>query len=500
MKPNPDLHRLIKSLSKSEKRYFKIYASQYAKSSKSNYLRLFDAIDRQDVYDEAVLKKRFHKEKFTKHLSSEKNYLFQMVMKSLRAYQRENSMAVTLSELILESEILEERGLYGRSDKVLAKAEKLAGESEAHWIMLEILDRRRVLLKARELKRPQENLKLLVERKNEVLEMIANRYLYQDLYDELFLAARMRLDGPRREILERLTYHYQDSDLIQQHPPNSFFAQLFSRNLLALYQRLNGNRTACKQAFTQAVALWEAHPKMQQLLPQRYKIALSNCLAACMSDDDFPPMPALISKIKAIPDTTFDRAAENFQNTSLWELVYHFNTGDLEAAIATVPEIEAGLDRYKGKVNAARRLTLLFNTAMVFFMAERPSDCLKFTNRILDTGSIPHRRDIQRAAHLFQLLLHLELGNFDLLEYLLRSTKRYFKQAGEPSPLESTTLDLCQAGLQEGTQPLSKALLERFWEAIQGVELSKAAGGTEIRCWAEARLKGLSLREVGFGK
>ena len=54
-------------------------------------------------------------------------------------------------------------------------------------------------------------------------------------------------------------------------------------------------------------------------------------------------MPALISKIKAIPDTTFDRAAENFQNTSLWELVYHFNTGDLEAAIATVPEIEAGL-------------------------------------------------------------------------------------------------------------------------------------------------------------
>ena len=288
MKPNPDLHRLIKSLSKSEKRYFKIYASQYAKS-KSNYLRLFDAIDRQEDYDEAALKKRFRNEKFIRHLSSEKSYLFQMVMKSLRAYQRENSLAVTLSELILESEILEERGLYGRSEKVLAKAEKLAGESEAHWIMLEILDRRRVLLKARGLKRPQENLKLLVERKNEVLEKIANRYLYQDLYDELFLSARKRLDGPRQEILERLTQLYQANGHLQQHPPTSFFAQLFSHNLLALYHRLSGNRTACKQAFTEAVSLWEAHPKMCRLHPQRYKIALSNCLAACRSDADFPP-------------------------------------------------------------------------------------------------------------------------------------------------------------------------------------------------------------------
>ena len=177
-------------------------------------------------------------------------------------------------------------------------------------------------------------------------------------------------------------------------------------------------------------------------------------------------MPALISKIKAIPDTTFDRAAENFQNTSLWELIYHFNTGDLEAAIATVPEIEAGLERYKGKVNEARRLTLLFNTAMVFFMAERPSDCLRFINRILDTGPIPHRRDIQRAARRFQLLLHLELGNFDLLEYLLRSAIRYFKQAGPKSQLETATLGLCQAGLQEGL--LSETLLRRFSEDLRG--------------------------------
>lgn len=498
MKPNPDLHLLIKSLSKSEKRYFKIYASQYAKSDKSNYLRLFDAIDRQAEYDEAALKKRFSKEKFIRHLSSEKNYLFQMIMKSLRAYQREGSLAVNLGELILESDILEQKGLYKRSDKVLAKAEKLAEESESHWVMLEILDRRRVLLKARELKQPHENLLDLIRRKEETLDKITNRYFYQDLYDELFLAARRRLDGPRRDILEKLKGLYEDPVLLAEHPPASFFATLFSLNLKALFHRLNENRAASKEAFAKQVALWEAHPEMCRLHPPRHKIALSNYLAACVAMEDYAPIPAVIAKIKAIPDSTFNLAAENFQNVSLWELLYHFNTGKLEEAMETMPGIEAGLEKYGRKVNQARRLTLLYNMAMVHFMADQASPCLKYINQILDTGAIPHRRDIQRSAHLFQLILHLELGNFDLLEYLLRSSKRFFKQAGEPSLLESDVLAFCQAGLKEGRLPLPT----KAWADLLAGEdaWTMAAGTAEIRCWAKARLAGRSIREEGFGK
>ena len=40
MKPNPDLHLLIKSLSKSEKRYFKIFAGKQGGEGKTEVLKM----------------------------------------------------------------------------------------------------------------------------------------------------------------------------------------------------------------------------------------------------------------------------------------------------------------------------------------------------------------------------------------------------------------------------------------------------------------------------
>jgi hypothetical protein len=55
MKPSTELHDLIKSLTKSEKRFFKLHSS--LQSGDKNYLRIFDAIDKQKVYDEDAIKK-----------------------------------------------------------------------------------------------------------------------------------------------------------------------------------------------------------------------------------------------------------------------------------------------------------------------------------------------------------------------------------------------------------------------------------------------------------
>ena len=50
------LFRLIKSMTKSEKKYFHQFAQRHVKGQSNNYLRLFLAIEQQEVYDEARLK------------------------------------------------------------------------------------------------------------------------------------------------------------------------------------------------------------------------------------------------------------------------------------------------------------------------------------------------------------------------------------------------------------------------------------------------------------
>src|SRR4051812_20858382 len=89
MKASDDLFKLIKGLNKAEKRFFKLYASRYDTQDKNNYMRLFDYVERQDEYDEAQLKEYFRHENFIRHLPSEKNYLYNMVLDSLQSHHSE---------------------------------------------------------------------------------------------------------------------------------------------------------------------------------------------------------------------------------------------------------------------------------------------------------------------------------------------------------------------------------------------------------------------------
>ena len=58
-KVNDFLHELIQSLTKSEKRYFKLLSSRHTIGEENNYILLFDFIEKQDLYDEEQLKSHF---------------------------------------------------------------------------------------------------------------------------------------------------------------------------------------------------------------------------------------------------------------------------------------------------------------------------------------------------------------------------------------------------------------------------------------------------------
>ncbi len=89
MGASDDLFQLIKSMSRSEKGYFKKYASKHTIGEKNSYVKLFDAIDAQAAYDEDALKQKFRNDRFVSSLYSTKNYLFNLALKSLSAYHSE---------------------------------------------------------------------------------------------------------------------------------------------------------------------------------------------------------------------------------------------------------------------------------------------------------------------------------------------------------------------------------------------------------------------------
>ena len=86
MKASLHLFDLIKSLTPSEKRHFKLFTARHVIGEKNNYSKLFDAVEKLDQYDEDKLKKTLKDESLVRNLAYEKNYLYSMISDSLHVY------------------------------------------------------------------------------------------------------------------------------------------------------------------------------------------------------------------------------------------------------------------------------------------------------------------------------------------------------------------------------------------------------------------------------
>ena len=100
MTPSNDLFSLIKSLSKSEKRNFKLYASKHVIGEKNSYMDLFDCIEQQKEYDEALIKKTNKDKFFIKRFAAHKGYLYVLILKSLRVFHSNRTVELELKELL----------------------------------------------------------------------------------------------------------------------------------------------------------------------------------------------------------------------------------------------------------------------------------------------------------------------------------------------------------------------------------------------------------------
>ncbi|MBI2270591.1 MAG: hypothetical protein HYU69_09600 [Bacteroidetes bacterium] len=139
MKRSPNLFELIHSLKQSEKRYFKVYSSLHVKREANNYVALFDAFDKQKIYNEKELLKKYKHEPFSRNFRFAKHYLYRLILKSMRIYHAGSTVESEIQNTIQDINYLNQKGLYAHSSKLLAKAKKTAAEFEKHFSMLELL-------------------------------------------------------------------------------------------------------------------------------------------------------------------------------------------------------------------------------------------------------------------------------------------------------------------------------------------------------------------------
>lgn len=134
---------LIKSLSKSEKRQFKLYVNRLGVNADAKFLALFNLMDKMDDYNEDVILKSGIVKK--QQLSNLKAHLYKQVLISLRLNPVNQNIRVQIREQLDFATILYHKGLYKQSLKILEKAKAIAIEHEEKNIAYEIVELEKVI-------------------------------------------------------------------------------------------------------------------------------------------------------------------------------------------------------------------------------------------------------------------------------------------------------------------------------------------------------------------
>ena len=121
------LFQLIKSMEKSEKRNFKLYARRNTGTEELKTIQLFDALDKMPEYDEKLIFKKATGIK-KQQLSNLKAGLYKQILRSLRLIKDEENVDLRLHELMDHVRILYNKGLYLQSLKMLEKLKESAKE------------------------------------------------------------------------------------------------------------------------------------------------------------------------------------------------------------------------------------------------------------------------------------------------------------------------------------------------------------------------------------
>ncbi|MCB0727925.1 MAG: hypothetical protein KDD00_10700 [Ignavibacteriae bacterium] len=500
MKVTDDLFQLIKSLDQSEKRYFKIFATMHIKGSDENkYVKLFDAIDKQDEYDEAAIRKEFKKEKFLNQLHVAKNYLYNNILKSLRQFHSEKSKLNELMDILRDVQILYDKSLFKQCRKLLDKAKKIAYTYEKHSHILAVLDWEKTLARTSAYANSSEKeLMEFYDEINDTVGKLRNINEYWKLTMESFLLRKKQGEIRDKKDLNKFNEIIKHPLLQDEKQATSFQSKTFYYNIKGLYYLTNKDYknllTYCKKL----VDHLENNPIL--LKEDNYIASIYNLLLVQIEMKKFDDALITIKKLRDFKSNSPVMQARIFVTSYDTELNLYLKTGEFEKGVKLIKDIEEGLERLKDKINKESEALFSYNIAYLYFGLGEYNASLEWINKIINDKELTIREDIQCFARILNLLIHFELGNYDLIEYIMKSTRRYLSNKNKLNKFELITLSYIKKLITAGVDDDKMFILHEWKKELNKISDDileiKAFEYFDFISWLESKLGKKSIMEV----
>jgi len=498
--PSDRLFQLIHSLTGSEKRYFKLFIGE-GEGVDNKYLRLFEAIERQQEFDEEALKKAVYGEEpiESRKYSELKNYLFESVLKSLQAYDEKTSADYRLKSALLGVRALFRRSRYEDAIFWLGKAKKIAARYEHFTALLEVAGWEKKIAYARtDIAYLDAELGRLEAEEREYRERLENLGALRNIF--LRLLTSLRKDASlRKEEQTRLIQEILENPLLRS------AGQAMSHGARVYYYRIHSIAAYAQKEHLRfyelnktLIGLMEERPDLLREDVSEYISALSNLALSCGLLNKHEEVRDVLKKFRQIIPNTLDDELKIHRQYYMNQFGLCIAQGDFEGGLQALEEHRREVQRFSE--DQFRKNTFFYQYFYIYFGTGNYVQALSYLNEWLALSGNIERKDLQSVARILNLIIHFEMGNTLLLESLVRSTQRFLKKEEQMFEYERSVLQFIKTTIRSANRKEEKQAFQLLQKQLESLYEQPAERQMldlfDIRSWVESKIRQIPFGEV----
>jgi len=500
---NTGLFQLVKSLSRNEKRYFKLFVTNESGPLDKKFIRLFELLDQQDHFSEAQIlaaEPTFKKSQ----MSNLKAHLYKRVLQSLRMYDSNSVRDIKIRELIDHSQILYNRSHYDQCVKMLQKAKKMAQKHHNLELLLEIYKWEKQVLSQTVGKGNQQRVNDIISQVRDVNNRINNINSFSNILVKLnalylrkgFARNQRDFDHVKKTLEEELPA-YEEEKL-------SFYERLHLYNLLVdYYFFIQDFEQGCIYA-QKWVNLFDDKKQIPSYLDSYLK-GLNHLMSAqykLLRYHDFVSNHRRMKNIRYLRGIELDANIQLKLQKYVYSHLFNkfFMVGDFEIGVNLLNRIKPELEQFINQLDKHSRLIMYYKIACLYFGDGKFNQASNWLYRIINTGDEDIREDVHSFARIINLICHFELGHTDVLPYYLRSTYRYLSKTNDLQQFQSYILDfikqLDKNMTKEELISQFRQLRKQLLPLVDSPYEKRAFIYFDIISWLESKIRGQKVGDI----
>jgi len=496
------LFTLVKSLSKSEKRQFKLYVGRLGGNSEANFMLLFNLLDKVVGYnDELILRKTNIKKQ---QISNTKAHLYKQILVSLRFNPVHQNVRAQIREQFDFASILYSKGLYKQSLKILDKAKEIAINSDENNLAYEIVEFEKIIESqyiTRSMSNRADELSLQAKElslRNLRLSKLSNLSL--QLYSLLLKQGYVK-DKPDSKLV---------NEYFQKRLPKYKLSELGFKEKLFLYKAYLWH-SLILQDFVSSykyaqkwVDLFEDNPRMKKQNPVFYLKGINYLLESLFLIRHKFKFEKVLENLKT--DIEEKNISLNENTKTLTFLYYnqnklnlYFIDGKFTEGLNFVKNLISEIEDYKTKIDAHHIMVFYYKIGCMYFGSGKNEDCIVYLEKIINNKDLKMREDLLCFSRVLNLVTHYEAGIDYNIEKLIVSTYKFLLKMNDLHEVQRKMIAFLKNLSNIYPQDLRKEFIKLHSELVKFQDHpyeKRAFLYLDIISWLESKINNVTVESV----